>query len=296
MKRLPEATKRCLARFSGVSAIIVMISVGYSDFVQADTASPWVEGLHTAARLIAGAKTPAEYGNRLVAGVHLKLEKGWKTYWRIPGDAGVPPQFDWSGSENVGELRVLWPAPKRLKDAYGTSIGYYDEVVFPVIIAPKEAGQSVSLKLKFGYAVCKDICIPIEAAIDLQIGGAKSLDPDTNALLTNYLAHVPVPVGKEKPGRLPHLRAVKATLDNVKPRLLIEAVYSKDAGGRDLFAEAPDGFYLPVPDSGSEKAGGIVQFQIDLSQGDDAKSLHGKIIRFTLVSDAGHSEVEWLIN
>src|SRR5258708_4657987 len=77
-------------------------------------------------------------GGRIVGGVELVLDPGWYTYWRTPGEAGVPPLFDFSGSENVANVEVLYPAPMR-KDADGTvSLIYQDEVVLPLTVTPKE--------------------------------------------------------------------------------------------------------------------------------------------------------------
>ncbi|HCX68676.1 MAG TPA: hypothetical protein DHK64_14410, partial [Rhodobiaceae bacterium] len=47
------------------------------------------------------------------AGLHLELSKGWKTYWRSPGEVGIPPSIDWAGSENIENVEFLWPAPER---------------------------------------------------------------------------------------------------------------------------------------------------------------------------------------
>ncbi|RME94510.1 MAG: cytochrome C biogenesis protein, partial [Alphaproteobacteria bacterium] len=84
----------------------------------------WAEALHARSRLITATEHTDGAARRLVAGIHVQLEKGWKTYWRSPGDAGLPPSFDWSGSRNVKSATVLWPAPKRFPDPYGASIGY----------------------------------------------------------------------------------------------------------------------------------------------------------------------------
>ena len=102
---------------------------------------------HKAGRVRLLASTvPASGGARikpakLYAGVHVKLADGWKTYWRQPGEAGVPPGFDWAGSVNVAEARVLFPVPQRLIEA-GMSLGYKHEVVFPVEITPSDPGQA----------------------------------------------------------------------------------------------------------------------------------------------------------
>src|SRR5262249_31521832 len=77
--------------------------------------SPWDTGKYWAARLIAGNVD----GSNLRAGLEIKLDPGWKTYWRYPGDSGVPPVFDFASSENVKSVTVLWPAPQRFPDGSG---------------------------------------------------------------------------------------------------------------------------------------------------------------------------------
>ena len=75
---------------------------------EAEIASEWVTVQASKVRLVAGWR-----GTEVIAGVELQLGDGWKTYWRSPGDAGgVPPFFDWSGSENVKDTAVLYPAPE----------------------------------------------------------------------------------------------------------------------------------------------------------------------------------------
>ena len=53
------------------------------------------------------------------AGILVELEPNWKTYWRVPGDTGIPPQFDWTGSKNAGAIEVGYPVPSRFQDAGG---------------------------------------------------------------------------------------------------------------------------------------------------------------------------------
>ena len=74
----------------------------------------------------------------LRAGVEIRLDAGWKTYWRDPGDSGVPPTFDFSGSDNVKSVTVQWPAPERFPDgAGGNSIGYVGRVILPLRMVAK---------------------------------------------------------------------------------------------------------------------------------------------------------------
>src|SRR5262249_47360799 len=127
-----------------LSAVILMwIAAPPSVFAQAassdasNDASNWDGHAHSAARLIAGAMSKDRDVQFLRAGIEIKLDPGWRTYWRDPGDSGAPPIFDFSGSENVKSVNVLWPAPEKFPDgAGGHSIGYRDRVVLPVHVVP----------------------------------------------------------------------------------------------------------------------------------------------------------------
>jgi len=105
-----------------------------------------------------------------VTGLRLTLAPGWKTYWRTPGDAGIPPQFDWSGSDNIGGVAVSWPTPEVFDQSGMRSIGYSDQVVLPLHVRPKSDGQAITLQLSMDIGVCRDICIPetlnISATLD----------------------------------------------------------------------------------------------------------------------------------
>ena len=117
-----------------------------------ELATQWVEGHNVRTRLLAGHATASDADGALsrkslVAGLEMQLSPGWKTYWRTPGDAGgVPPEFDWSGSGNLKEARVHYPAPRRMTDSTGNTIGYKENVLFPIFVEPQDAGKPVTLK------------------------------------------------------------------------------------------------------------------------------------------------------
>src|SRR3974377_968062 len=100
----------------------------------------------SAGRLVAGGASGSS-GNVLRAGVEIRLAAGWKTYWRYPGDSGVPPAFDFSRSTNVGSITIRWPAPHRFTDEGGSSIGYKGDVVFPLEVIPRDPHSPVALRL-----------------------------------------------------------------------------------------------------------------------------------------------------
>lgn len=123
------------------------------------------------AALLAGWQTAD--GSHMAA-VDLTLAPGWKTYWRSPGDAGIPPRFDWSGSSNVAVVRIHWPAPSVFQSNGMQTIGYHDRLLLPIEIQPVDPTQPVKLSLKMDLGVCDDICLPATVALrsDLLAPGA----------------------------------------------------------------------------------------------------------------------------
>ena len=104
------------------------------------------------------------------AGVRAEMDEGWKTYWRMPGDSGIPPDFDWSQSANVKSLEVLYPTPQRFRDESGETIGFKDRVVFPVVVTAADETLPVKLVLNLFFAVCETVCIPATAQAGLELG------------------------------------------------------------------------------------------------------------------------------
>lgn len=115
-----------------------------------------------AAKLVSGWTTE---GGKRMAGLDLTLAPGWKTYWRSPGDAGIPPSFDWSMSENVKSVRVHWPVPTVFETAGFLTIGYHDHVVLPIEVTPVDPTQPVNLAVSVNLGVCEHICIPAHVAV-----------------------------------------------------------------------------------------------------------------------------------
>ena len=134
---------RCIAAILSVACTAIA--------VRAEDSSPWQQDTHSAIRLLAGSRS----GTVLLGGIAIQLQPGWKTYWRTPGDSGVPPRFDFSKSENVEAVTVLWPAPLKFDDgAGGHSLGYHNTVVLPLRIVLKSADKPVTLRAEISYAVC----------------------------------------------------------------------------------------------------------------------------------------------
>ena len=108
------------------------------------------------------------------AALSITLEPGWHTYWRVPGEAGIPPVFAWNGSSNLERVGITWPAPSLFDQNGMTSIGYEGTLILPLDIIPADAAAPVRLEAQVEIGVCKDICVPFTADVfaDLPTGGA----------------------------------------------------------------------------------------------------------------------------
>ena len=252
------------------------------------TESPWAKETYSQVRLVSGA-VQEQGASRGLAGVQIRLDPGWHTYWRSPGDSGVPPQFDWSGSKNLKQAQVLYPAPHRFADANGSAIGYEDEVVFPVKITPERPDELVELKLNVAYGLCGTLCIPNEASLSLDLPPQVAARQTQDLLLERFVGLVPKPVAQ---GELPALGGVEAKLDAAKPELRIDALFPGGASGSDLFIESGD-VYVPVPKAASPLEGGKQSFVVSFGSTADAAAIKGKPLTLTLVWDGGARETIW---
>src|SRR3954468_3297609 len=131
---------------------LIAALVAWSSMPQAraQDSSPWVKDGHSAVRLLAGSRS----GAVLLGGIAIQLQPGWHTYWRTPGDSGVPPRFDFGKSENIEAVTILWPAATKCAEgAGGVSRGYKKQVVLPWGIGAKSPDKPVTLRADINYAV-----------------------------------------------------------------------------------------------------------------------------------------------
>jgi DsbC/DsbD-like thiol-disulfide interchange protein len=140
------------------------------------------------ARLLSGWKTKA---GTYMAALELQLAPGWKTYWRSPGEAGIPPSFDWTGSRNIGAAVLHWPRPEVFMTSGLQSIGYHDRLVLPIEITPADAGAPVEVRATVDLGVCEDICIPAQVHVETDLTGPGAMDGNIAAALADR----PRPVG-----------------------------------------------------------------------------------------------------
>ena len=118
-----------------------------------------------------------------MAALHLRLAPGWITYWRVPGEGGLAPLLDWSGSHNVGAVTAHWPQPQLFDYPGYTSIGYADELVLPLEIALATPNQPSILNGQITIGVCRDICMPVDLSIRAELPSRGHPDPQITAAL-----------------------------------------------------------------------------------------------------------------
>lgn len=278
-----------LLNFLMLWAICAALSIPSA--AHAGLSSEWVKGMSSKTRLLAGAPDASINDSKATffAGVEISMPIGWKTYWRTPGDAGgIPPSFDWAQSINVKSVNVLYPAPERLSDKSGDLIGYMDGIVFPVEVIAEDPSQAVKLALKIDYGICKNICVPVEAELTLDVPAGQAGEIPIE--LAEGLSRIPKLLTEGQSGPGPHLVKWQADLASPAPRLELEFGYADK--NVDVFLDLADGSYAPMTKLVSLE-GKVARFEADLS-GVDLKSLQSQPLRITIVS--GADEVETAIH
>jgi DsbC/DsbD-like thiol-disulfide interchange protein len=267
---------------AGLAAAVIASS--FMPQARAQDSSPWVKDGHSAVRLLAGSRS----GAVLLGGIAFQLQPGWHTYWRNPGDSGVPPRIDFSKSDNIEAVTILWPAPAKFADgAGGTSLGYLKQVVLPLRIVAKNADKPVTLRADINYAVCEKLCIPVEASAELAFTSVASTEDST---LSAALDTVPKPATIGDPNPLT-IRDVKR---DGKNGVLVD-VAAPDSAEVNLFVEGPTPEWaLPVPKLLEHGPPGVKRFAFELDGLPPGASPDGAALKLTLVG--GERAYEFNVN
>ena len=248
-------------------------------------ASSWDGDARSAVRLVAGGPLGADA--MLRAGVEVRLATGWKTYWRYPGDSGVPPVFDFSKSENIKSVSILWPAPHRFTDDGGASIGYKGDVMFPVHVVRENPNRPATLRLTLEYAVCEKLCVPARGKVDLELTSTPS-PHDLRVAAAEEQAPKEARVGETAPFGID---AVRLERRRPYPRVVVE-VTAPATTPLDLFAEGPTADWaLPLPEPIPGAPPGRRWFAFDLDGVPPGIDAIGARLRFTLVSGGNAVDV-----
>ncbi|WP_372886092.1 protein-disulfide reductase DsbD domain-containing protein [Shimia sp.] len=220
-----------LAAFGLFSAPLAAQSIG--DVVRADILPGWQEA----------------DGSRIAA-IRLRLDPGWKTYWRAPGDAGIPPRFDWGGSGNLSDISVLWPTPEVLSQNGMQSIGYREEVVLPLRITPRRSGKQVHLRAALEIGVCRDICVPRRIRVSARLPAAQQpRDPRIASAIASR------PLTEDEAG----LKRADCRIAATGEGLSVTArLHLPDAGAPEVVVIEPGNPLLWVSEAATRREGGTL--------------------------------------
>ena len=264
-------------------ATLAVFGLGRMTPAAADpAASAWFVTEQGSVRLIAAApQTGAADTRRL--GLEFRLAPGWKIYWRAPGDAGLPPHLDWAGSRNLAKAEIAWPAPQRFS-AYGLeTIGYEDAVILPISARLEQEDAPLSLRAALEYLTCKDICIPYEGvlSLDLPAGGAESGSADRYAeLIERYARQVP---GDAAASGIELIAA--RIVPGKSPTLELSLASDAPLIAPDAFIEAPAGLAFGAPRV--QRAADRKSAILDIAVGETTpRGLDGQRLRITIVDGA----------
>lgn len=170
-----------------------------------------------------------------VAGLTIRLRPGWKTYWRAPGDAGIPPRFNWSGSRNIKSVKVQFPVPEVMDQNGFRSIGYYDGVTFPLWIEPRDANAPIDLRGEIGIGVCEEICVPVT----LRIAGTLPAQGQRGGPLSKMIGDRPDRAAGLRCETAPIVDGLRLLASVVLPRMRGEEVAVIETGDPDVWVSSP---------------------------------------------------------
>lgn len=159
------------------------------------------------------------------AALRITLNPGWKTYWRAPGDAGIPPRITWKGSRNLQAVDLSWPTPEVFDQNGMRSIGYAEEVVIPVQIAPQRLGKPMTVKAQLEIGVCRDICVPQTIKVKAELPPKGSRD----ARIATALVDQPLSAQEARVGKVSC--KVSPTTDGLR---LTATIHMPHTGGTEI--------------------------------------------------------------
>lgn len=200
--------------------------------------SSWAQADFLKARLLT-AQASLSGAGPLQAALEVVMEPEWHIYWRMPGDGGLPPDLDWTASQNLKEAVIGWPAPRRFEYEGLYGFGYKDTALLPVTLTPEKEGQAMALSVQADIMACKDLCVPQTLAFSLTLPAGTGEKDTQAAMVERAFASLP-----------PQDNQPDIRIDNVvlgPKALVVQAYLAQGFEGADLFLEAGPDLYLLAP-------------------------------------------------
>jgi DsbC/DsbD-like thiol-disulfide interchange protein len=261
-----------------------------------ELATPWTGKAPAQSRLIL--ESTQFSGTGIIrAGVQIRLDDGWWTYWRAPGATGMPPMFDWSGSENLaGDPETIWPVPIRAV-AYAEHINTYRKnVVFPIELRAENPAKPIKLHLKISYGICRDMCVPALAEHIVTLHpttGTPKINAEHAALLDAFTGRSPSP---DPSATGIEIREVRALVEGGKALLAVRVAGLGGKGRTLLLIEGPNFVRVTEVKPGATDESNVTVLKLAVGSRTQFRSLKGKRIRITLIDGGRALEQMWVVD
>jgi len=228
VKHLLAWSVLCVA-VSGVLPVKAAQSTSYNSPALAARLVTVEDGIHPGSRTVS-------------AGLSLTLEDGWKTYWRSPGEVGLPPKIDWTGSQNLLSAEFQWPAPTRFR-AFGIeNFGYEKAVTFPIQLIVQDPGSALNLKARVSVLVCSDVCVPLNFDLALSLPPGTGIDQQSAEEVAFWVARIP------SDGSAADIELRSAAYADGQSALVVEAAHPSGWQDPDIFPELGKNTAFGAPD------------------------------------------------
>ena len=275
MKPIVPRSVRRIALFALPLAILAQASLSAKA-----ASTPWIDSEGARIRILA---SPPDGAGNIRGAVQIDLKPGWVTYWRNPGETGVPPQLATDGSENVKSAALGFPPPVALDEGGAAAIGYDSPVALPLTLVQATPGRASRLDAHLFIGVCKEICVPVKADYTLDIpASAPTQSSVATMTIDEAYAGLPKAAGQD-------FSMVGAALGPDRKTIKVEIrVPSASAGKPSLFVDGPSGWSF-APSKLQAIENGIAQFLVPLTGSPKEAGAGG---RFVFVARAGSRSIE----
>ncbi len=263
------AMRKHLLQF--ISAL-ALAAVGAPSAIAAS--SSWSEIAGAKIRMLAVADAS---GQTIDGAFEVELADGWKTYWRTPGDSGIPPTFDFTGSQNLDFATVGFPVPSDIRQGEARIVGYKSRVIFPFSARLSGTLDRAKIIASVLIGVCAEICVPASSQFELNADELKTGNLRHRLVLLEGISRLPKPPKQ-------NFRIVSVShWDSAAAVLTVTANLPDGVTEAELFIEGQAGWPI-YPGELMAVDDGVARFRVDLSAVPKDVNIHVEPLRYTLVA------------
>lgn len=250
--------------------------------------SPWIRHMDAAeSRIIAATSSADEEGSAWFAW-ELRLEPGWKVYWRSPGEAGLPPRLLLKEDAGLQSITPFFPLPKRFELFGLQTFGYGIQFVLPFKLEGGEPNKPITLDVAVDFMVCKNICIPFTSDYQLKQSGENHAHADLySATISMWRDKVPDTSGEPVGG----LEIIKSEVKGAvgHQNLVFEVVADKSLSHADILIESDDVFSFGKPKIDLKDKGNKAVLIVSVDGGKKKIDIKGRQATVTFTDGRGHA-------